>query len=288
MVFEFAKLFPCHALSGCVAHAFIEMRPSTLQERRDFYSHEFDTYALRRWIGDRSRHLKFAMVMGRHTGIVLESRAANKDDVVVIDTWRSVRDLRQYALSYLPESMYYDRNRYEDVSACAGCDKGRTACMRCYNFSGQQLAFDLDPENVDCPYHGHIGDKMSEGRGLSLCMYEFKRLRIQTVELVRQLSEDYSEISVVYSGRGFHVVVDDEEAYQLSRRQRERLAEMTARRFAIDEWVTSGESRLMRLPGSLNGLVSRKCVVMKGDLRDLLGFDPRTSREVIPAFMGSA
>ncbi len=264
------------------------MRPSTLEERREFYLHEFDMRSLREWIGDRSRHIKFAMIMGRHTGIVLESRAANRDDVIVIDAWRSVRDLRDYALRYLPESMYYDRNRYEDVSACVGCEKGRTECGRCHNYSGQQLAFDLDPENVDCPYHGHIGDKISRGIASSLCMYEFKRLRRQAVELVRELSECYSKVSVVYSGRGFHVVVDDEAAYQLSRRQRERLARSVGRRFAIDEWVTSGESRLMRLPGSLNALVSRKCIVIKGDLRDLLRFDPRTSREVIPAFMGSA
>ena len=271
-----------------MSRLLVRMRPSTLDERRRFYEKEFDTRSLRAWIGPRSRHMKFAMIMGRHTGIVMEDRAADKDDVVVIDSWRSVSDLRRYALSYLPESMYYDRNRYEDVSVCADCDESGPACARCTNFSGQQLAFDLDPENVDCPYHGHIGDKVSRGRVWAFCMYEFKELRRQTAELVRELSDEYSRISVVYSGRGFHVVVDDEEAYQLSRRARARIAKAIGRRFAIDEWVTSGESRLMRLPYSLNGLVSRKCIIMKGGVRDLMGFDPRTSREVIPAFIGSA
>lgn len=262
------------------------MRPSTLDERCEFYASEFDTGSLDDWIGDRRRHLKFAMVMGRHTGIVLENRAANKDDVILIDAWKNARDLRRYALDYLPESFYYDRNRYEDVSECWRCGRNRADCPKCHNYAGQQLAFDLDPENIDCPYHGHIGDKMAKGRALSFCMYEFKMVRRQAIDLFAELSKEYAQVSVVYSGRGFHIVVDDEEAYSLSREERRRLAIACAKRYAIDEWVTSGGSRLMRLPYSLNGLVSRKCLIMKGDVRDLRGFDPRTSGEVIPKFVG--
>jgi len=258
-----------------------------LDERQSFYSSEFDIDSLSDWIGARRKHLKFAMILGRHTGIFMPERARNKDDVIIVDDWRNAQDIRSYALDYLPEGLYYDRNRYEDVSECRKCAKDSTRCSRCQNFSGQQLAFDLDPENVDCPYHGHIGEKMQRGRGLSFCMYEFKAVRRQAFELCSELMGKFDGVSVVYSGRGFHVVVDDEEGYALSTAQRRTLARKVAGRYDIDEWVTIGSSRLMRLPYSLNALVSRKCMIMKWG-RDLLVFDPSTSRGVTPRFLRSS
>ncbi len=263
------------------------MRPSSLDERRLFYSSEFDVDRLSVWIGNREKHLKFAMILGRHSGLFVQKHMSDKDNVIVIDDWKSSRDLRSYALEYLPESLYYDRNRYVDVTECKGCVKDRLKCARCDNYFGQQLAFDIDPENVDCPYHGHIGDKMQTGRGLSFCMYEFKAARRQAYELSTELMMRFDAVSVVYSGRGFHVVVDDESAYSSSRKQRSVLAREFGKRYDIDEWVTIGDSRLMRLPYSLNALVSRKCMVMKWG-RDLLSFDPRTSREVTPRFLRSS
>jgi len=262
------------------------MRPSTLDERRAFYESEFDLADLSRWIGSRRGHLKFAMILGRHTGIFMPTRARNKDDVIIIDDWRNTRDIRSYATSYLPEGLYYDRNRYVDTLACAECAKDRTRCNDCRNISGQQLAFDLDPENVDCPYHGHIGQKMQSGRGLSFCMYEFRSVRRQAHDLCSELRERYERVDIVYSGRGFHVVVDDEDGYALTTKQRRSLARAVGRRYDIDEWITIGSSRLMRLPYSLNALVSRKCRIMKWG-RDLFVFDPRTSRGVTPRFLRS-
>ncbi len=259
------------------------MRPSSLDEREEFYDHEFDVRSVSRWIGDRRRTLKFAMIPGRRSGIVVSRHAKDKDNVVIIDDWHRAGDIRSYCLDYLPEGLYYDRNRYVDISKCAGCVRRRGSCFGCDNFDGQQLAFDLDPENVDCPYHGHIGDKMQRDRGISFCMTEFKSVRRQAAELAAELMEDYEDVSTVFSGRGFHVVVEDESAYSLSKKQRVDLARRIGKRYDIDEWVTTGGSRLMRLPHSLNGLVSRKCMIIKG-VRDLLGFDPRTSKLVLPGF----
>lgn len=263
------------------------MRPSTLEERQEYYSSEFDVVGLAEWIGDRKGHIKFAMILGRHSGIVMPERAKDKDNVVIVDSWADSTDLKEYALDYLPEAMYYDRNRYLDVSECEECSEDRRRCPRCYNYNGQQLAFDLDPENVDCPYHGHIGQKMARGRGLSFCMFEFKAVRRQAHALCSELRESYDSVGVVFSGRGFHVVVDDDSTYALSRRQRSELAHRISRKYDIDEWVTIGDSRLMRLPFSLNGVVSRKCRLMKWG-KDLLSFDPRTSRAVIPRFLKSS
>jgi DNA primase catalytic subunit len=263
------------------------MHPSRLEERRSFYQSEFDVRAVSGWIGDRRRSMKFAMIPGRHTGIVAPAHAEDRDNVVIIDTWRTAADIRDYAIEYLPEGLYYDRNRYADVKECAKCHESSMGCDKCDNFDGQQLAFDLDPENVDCPYHGHIGEKIQRGRGLSFCMYEFKEVRKQAFALFRELDALYEKVGVVFSGRGFHVVIDDEFAYLLSRKERQVIARRFGRRYAIDEWVTVGGSRLMRLPGSLNGLVSRKCMIIK-EIRDLLEFDPRSSRLALPAFARSA
>lgn len=231
--------------------------------------------------------MKFAMIPGRHTGIVAPAHAKDKDNVAIIDTWTTVADIRDFALEYLPEGLYYDRNRYSDVRACAECHEKKPRCDKCNNYDGQQLAFDLDPENIDCPYHGHIGDKIQRGRGLSFCMYEFKAVRRQAIQLRTELDDVYKKVSIVFSGRGFHVVVDDESAYVLSRQERQAVARRYGRRYAIDEWVTVGGSRLMRLPCSLNGLVSRKCMLVK-EIGDMLEFDPRSSGLVLPAFMKSA
>ena len=232
--------------------------------------------------------MKFAMIPGRHSGLVIPRHAADKDNVVIIDDWSNARDLRDYCLDWLPEGLYYDRNRYRDVSKCTKCGSRKRTCFGCPNHDGQQLAFDLDPENVDCPVHGHIGQRMTRGRGLlSFCMIEFRMISRQARELSRELSVRYDRVGIVFSGRGFHVVVDDEDAYALTRKERTALANRMLRRYDIDEWVTAGGSRLMRLPYSLNALVSRKCIPMNEE-KDLRGFDPRTSSLATPEFARSA
>lgn len=274
------------AADGGVRDHLMGMTPSTLQQRMAFYSLEFDVRAVSRWIG-RRRGLKFAMIPGRHTGIVPPSHAKDKDNVVVIDDWTNASDVRDYAVEYLPEGLYYDRNRYIDLSECSDCAGRRGGCFGCRNFDGQQLAFDLDPENVDCPYHGGISEKLGRKRGLAFCMYEFKVVRKQALELALLMRYQYESVAIVFSGRGFHVVVEDETGYRLSRQRRTAIARGIGRRFAIDEWVTSGGSRLMRLPNSLNAIVSRKCMIIK-DEKDLVKFDPRDSDLVLPAFRKSA
>ncbi|MFB0515004.1 MAG: hypothetical protein ACETWG_00175, partial [Candidatus Neomarinimicrobiota bacterium] len=56
-------------------------------------------------------------------------------------------------------------------------------------------------------------------------------------------------------------------------KKRKRFAEKLKREgFPIDEWVTSGGMRLIRLPYSLHGMVSR--IVTPLDLSELGSFDP--------------
>src|SRR5436309_2288705 len=113
-------------------------------------------------------------------------------------------------------------------------------------------------------------------QGLSFCDWEFEEVRRQAVALYDELSTRWTRLKVVYSGRGFHVHVFDGEAFRLTRRERSRIASRFARRYAIDEWVTSGEMRLIRLPYSLHGMVSRVVVpIPRGDVAKFRYNDPR-------------
>src|SRR6266566_4887782 len=168
------------------------------------------------------------------------------------------------------------RNVYASLAGARRAGMDYAHAWRSRYFLGQELAFDLDPENLDCPIHGDIADKMRRGQGLSFCDWEFEEVRRQAAELHDELSRRWTRLRVIYSGRGFHIHVLDEDGFRLNRRDRGTIARTVARRYAIDEWVTSGEMRLIRLPYSLHGMVSR--VVIPVDRSRLERFrydDPR-------------
>ncbi len=260
------------------------MRPSTLDERREFYLREFDLNSSSEWLKWRDIfNTAFAVIVGRHSDIYLPEYEDIKRKAVIIDEHKGLEDVLEYILQYLPEGVYYDRNVYSDIKLCVqrGCDYRN--CWECENFEGQELAFDIDPENVDCPYHGSVEDKMKRGEGLSFCMLEFKKVRKLALKLYDDLREEYRNIRIVFSGRGFHIHVLDKKAIKLGREEREEIARKYSE-YAIDEWVTSGEMRLIRLPYSLNGLVSRVCIPLS--VEELAEFDPR--KRAIPSFLLSS
>ena len=259
------------------------MRPSTLEERRAFYTEEFDLNAVEQWFKSINREIQrtaFAVIPGRHSDIFLPEYAGIKNKAVIIDDHKGLKDVLDYILQYLPEGVYYDRNVYESLDACEECGKSYKDCWNCSNFLGQELSFDVDPENVHCPYHGSVKEKMERGEGLSFCMLEFRKVRRLAYELCCELKTEFEKLRVVFSGRGFHIHVLDEKALKLTREERDELAKKYSR-YAIDPWVTNGEMRLIRLPYSLNGLVSRICVPIKAN--EILSFDPR--KMAIPSFL---
>jgi len=260
------------------------MRPSTLRERESFYRYEFSLDRVEKWLGWRDiGNTAFAVIIGRHSDIYLPEYEDIKRKAVIIDEHKGLADVLDYILQYLPEGVYYDRNVYSDIKLCVerGCDYKN--CWGCENFLGQELAFDIDPENVSCPYHGSIEDKMKRGEGLSFCMLEFKKVRKLTLSLYDELRAEYKKLRVVFSGRGFHIHVFDRKALKMSREERVELAKAYSH-YAIDEWVTNGEMRLIRLPYSLNGLVSRICSPLS--IEELPAFDPRNHS--IPSFLLSS
>lgn len=48
------------------------MRYSTLKERKEFYQREFRVEKVEKWFEDWREQVKFAVIMGRHTGIFLK------------------------------------------------------------------------------------------------------------------------------------------------------------------------------------------------------------------------
>jgi len=244
------------------------MRYSTLEEREEFYREEFDIEKVREWFGERLKGTIFAVIIGRHTKIYPEKYGDDASTTILIDEYKDLLDVRNQILEFLPESVYYDRNTYDE--------KGKVI--------GQELAFDLDPENITCPIHGSLSDKMRRGQGLGFCKLEFKMIKRETVKLYEKLEKNFSSMRIVYSGRGFHVHVFDDDAFKMSYKERKKLAKDLKREGApIDEWVTSGGMRLIRLPHSLHGMVSR--IVIPLDVDDLENFDPVKDKRCFPRFL---
>ena len=71
----------------------------------------------------------------------------------------------QQILEFLPEAVYYDRSVYDEND----------------RKMGQELAFDLDPENITCPIHGTMADKMKRQQGLSFCELELEMVKKETI-----------------------------------------------------------------------------------------------------------
>ena len=244
------------------------MRTATLSERKEFYTQEFDLEKVAAWLHGRRGKTKFAVIIGRHTKIYPPEYKEDANTTIIIDEYASLEDVRSQIIEFLPEAVYYDRNVYLEGD----------------HEEGQELAFDVDPENITCPVHGTLADKMKRHQGLSFCTLELELAKQQTVGLQEFLEKQFSDLRVVYSGRGFHIHVFDKEAYGLTTEQRTELAEtVKAKGFEVDAWVTAGEMKLIRLPYSLHGMVSR--IALPLEKKEVEKFNPVTDPRCIPAFV---
>jgi DNA primase catalytic subunit len=255
---------------GCMSrYIFPEgMRYATLMERKQFYTEEFDPKKVFEWFPGGGDNTKFAVIIGRHTKIFPRQYRHEASTTILLDKFKDFEKLQCQVLEFLPEAIYYDRYLYDANDRKVG----------------QEVAFDLDPENVTCPIHGRLEDKMKRQQGLSFCKLEFDIIKKEALELYDFLEKRFKNLRVVYSGRGFHLHVFDEEAYELTAQERIELAhQVKDTGFHIDEWVTSGEYRLIRLPYSLNGLVSR--IVLPIKKAELESFDAVHDKRCLPKFV---
>ena len=244
---------------------------STLEERKQFYTEEFSLKKVAKWLEQHKGKVKFAVIIGRHTKIYPEKYREEASTTIIIDEYKGLDEVKDDIIEFLPEAAYYDRNVYDENN----------------RKTGQELAFDLDPENITCPIHGTLADKMQRHQGLSFCKLELEMVKEQAASLYEHLEAQFSSMKIVYSGRGFHIHVFDPEAYAFSPKERRQIAKKVKEKgFQIDEWVTAGSMRLIRLPYSLHGLVSRVVVpVEKGELDR---FDPIHDKRCIPKFLGNS
>jgi len=246
------------------------MRYATLKERRDFYLREFDVAKVESWFENwRDKgFVKFAVIIGRHTRIFPKKYGEDASVTIIIDEYKDFEEVKAQILEFLPEAVYYDRNVYDGKERVVG----------------QELAFDLDPENLTCPVHGTLEDKMKRRQGLAFCELELGMVKEETMKLCEELQKQFSNMRVVYSGRGFHIHVFDEEPFAWGFRKRLIFARKLKKKgFLIDEWVTSGGMRLIRLPFSLHGMVSR--IVLPIDPKRLKTFDPIKDPACVPRFL---
>ncbi|MEM2111366.1 MAG: DNA primase [Candidatus Bathyarchaeia archaeon] len=244
------------------------MRYSTLEEREEFYREEFNPDKVEGWFGERLKNTVFAVIIGRHTKIYPPEYEEDASTTILIDKYTDISDVKNQILEFRPESAYYDRNIHDE--------KGRII--------GQELAFDLDPENFRCPIHGTLEDKMKRHQGLSFCEIELNMVKEETLRLYEELLGVFSHMRIVYSGRGFHIHVFDADTFNWSYKKRREFARQTKKKgFLIDEWVTSGSMRLIRLPYSLHGMVSR--IVTPLDFSELKRFNPVKDEKCIPRFI---
>lgn len=242
----------------------MDLVPSTLEQRESFYKEEFDIEKVKAWFEENKIGFPqlVAVDCGTDTGIIKDKNRIGK-----IISLKAV-DLKNKFMGYLPEDVYYDRNLYRDPDSMLDSLDFK-GVWHTDNLLGQELAFDLDPENIKCTCE-KICDK---------CM---KKSVEKSVELAERLKGRYKKVSLVYSGRGMHVHVFDEEASKLSIVERDHLNERF-KEFPIDHWVSKGYIRLIRLPYSLHGGVSR--IALPLTIKEAESFDPSTDERAIPKFL---
>jgi len=134
----------------------------------------------------------------------------------------------------------------------------------------RELVFDLDPEDVDCEDCRRRKKYLDDtAAAYTFCEECFAAAARETRQLYAFLENHFDQLRLVYSGRGFHIHVEDADAYRMDREDRRELAGKVAKEFPIDTQVTAGEKNLIRLPGSLHGLVSKVVTeVEPGDLQE--------------------
>lgn len=210
-------------------------RFSTLNERSKFYLHEFSSEKVNEFF--KKNKIKKPQLCAIDAG--------SESGIIKNDNWKNImfyfpfKELKEKIKKYNPEDIYYDRNVYENPEKIL-----RTLKFGAY--IEQELVFDIDSDNIKCDHPN----------GAWVCDKCLRKSYLASIDMRNALLKFFRQILIVYSGRGFHLHVLDEKAYLLSNRERERLNRKFSR-FPIDPWVSAGNIRLIRMPYSLHGLVSR-------------------------------
>ncbi len=217
-------------------------RISTLSERKEFYKNEFSIKKVKNWFKARKLSIPqlCALDPGSETGIIIKKSL--KGNILYFP----FNELSKKINEYFPEDLYYDRNQYKNYKKV----------LKTMNFKGiisQELVFDIDSDNIKCnhPKNQYVCKR---------CLKESYKWTLKLEELLKKLN--FKKIELAYSGRGFHIHVLDKSTFYLSKKERDKLNKKFSR-FPIDPWVSRGNIRLIRMPYSLNSLVSRIATPIK-------------------------
>src|SRR3989344_4201577 len=217
-------------------------RHSTLSERKEFYEKEFSVSKIKKWFKSNNLPLPqlCALDPGSETKIILDKKL--KNNLLYFSFNQLPRKIKQY----IPEDVYYDRNIYKDY-------KKILKTLKFNNYFSQELAFDVDADNIICDHP----------KNKSVCKKCLNKIYKAALKMKGEINDlGFKKIEIVYSGRGFHVHVMDKKASLLSVKERSSLNKKF-KKFPIDPWVSRGYIRLIRMPYSLNSLVSRKTMPIK-------------------------
>jgi DNA primase catalytic subunit len=261
--------------------------PPSIQQRKKYYSDEFNSEEARRWLDHLPKPLRnpiFAVDVGTESGIVSKKYRTSRGKLILFSI-SDLRELKQKLTNFSPEDVYYDRNLYENKEKCLECKKREEKnCSNCTNKLGQHLMFDLDPENIPCPNCGTLEERIKRKSMYGFCYICFKKAAIYTQRLHNALaSNGHRNLEIIYSGRGFHIYIEDADAYSMSSDRRDSLANWAREEESvpIDPWVTRGGTRFARLPYSLHGLVGK--IVTPLNFSELTRISPSRDERFTPA-----
>ena len=241
-------------------------RASSLEERKEFYAKEFNFKKCVSWFKVKPQLL--AVDLGTDTGIIKDKKKLNK----LINFKADFKNLRKKLVNYMPEDVYYDRNLYIDVNLVLRKLNFRKV-VDTKNWLGQELAFDVDSDNIECE---------CKKSGLGFCVNCLEKAKRECLRLYDKLDKEFNSLEIVYSGRGYHLHIHDNKSFKMNVKERKKLNNKL-KKFPIAPWVSEGRIRLIRVPYSLNSLVSR--IVIPLNIKELNKFDPLKDRKVIPRFL---
>ena len=214
----------------------VNFRVSALAERQEFYEKEFSIAKVKYWFRKNKIPLQqlCAIDAGSDTGIIYDKKNMNKM------LYFKFSELKNKIKKYVPEDVYYDRNYYINPDKILNSLKFNQHAFDAH--FAQELVFDIDVDN--------IGKKVS-GSNLKSA-YKI------AIKLKKELNKkfNFKKMKIVYSGRGFHIHVLDKKAYSFTIKERDFLNKQISK-YPIDPWVSRGFIRLIRMPYTLNSLVSR-------------------------------
>ncbi|MEK6852757.1 MAG: hypothetical protein AABX59_02660, partial [Nanoarchaeota archaeon] len=177
-------------------------RASSLRERQEFYEKEFNVNSVKRWFKDRRKPQIMEVDVGTETHIAKIKKDINK--LVVLNFMEiGFAGLRKELLRILPEDVYYDRNQYARVNEVIKKKNFRTS-IGTKNWLGQELAFDIDPENIKCECKKRKVEELY--KFCEICLGQAKS---EVLNMHEELRKTFKKVEIVYSGRGYHLHVFD-------------------------------------------------------------------------------